>query len=161
MQALGGHIPKQGAATLAKMSQGFPQHIHGYIKGACFACDKHGGLDSAIAIDEATDYGRRLRHDHYQSRLAALGAANRSAMLNVAATMLGKGVDRLDWDDAVEAAAAKRKNPESVVEAVERGVLAESEDGTVGFGMPSFFAFMQQQIRERERRMAQHPPPER
>ena len=48
-----------------------------------------------------------------------------------------------DWDDAVEAAAAKRANPESVVEAaVERGVLAESEDGTLGFGIPSFFTYM-------------------
>ena len=155
LQALGGNIPKQAAAALAKMSQGFPQHVHGYIEGACFAYDKHGGLDSSTAVNEAADYGHRLRQDHYQSRLAAMGAANRSAMLNVAAAMLGRGVDRLDWDEAVEAAAAKRQNPESVVEAaVERGVLAESEDGTVGFGIPSFFAYMRQQIRERERRAA-------
>ena len=72
-----------------------------------------------------------------------MGAANRSATLNIAATMLGRGVDRLDRDDAVEAAAAKRRNPESVVEAaVERGVLAEGEDGTLGFGIPSFFTYM-------------------
>ena len=30
--------------------------------------------------------------------------------------------------------------------AVERGVLVESEDGTVGFGMPSFFAYMRAQV---------------
>ena len=154
LQVLGGSISKQGAAALAKMSQGFPQHIHGYIEGACFAHDKHGGLDSSAALDEAADYGHRLRQDHYQSRLAAMGAANRSAMLNVAATMLGRGVDCLDWDEAVAAAAAKRQNPESVIEsAVERGVLAESEGGTVGFGIPSFFAYMRQQIRERDRRV--------
>lgn len=159
LQALGGEIPKQGAATLAQMSQGFPQHIHGYIKGACAAYDKHGGLTTAAAIDDAAAYGHRLRREHYQSRLAALGAANRSAMLNVAATMLGSGVDWLDWDDAVEAAAAKRENAEAVVEAaVERGVLAESEDGTVGFGMPSFLAYMEDQIKARERRLAEAAP---
>lgn len=148
MQALGGEIPKQGAATLAQMSQGFPQHIHGYIKGACAAYDEHGGLDSRAAIDDAAEYGHRQRQDHYQDRLAALGAANRSAMLNVAATMLDKGVDRLAWDAAVEAAGAKRENPEAVIEAaVARGVLAEAEDGTVGFGMPSFFAYMEAQLK--------------
>lgn len=155
LQALGGDIPKQSAAALAKMSQGFPQHLHGYIEGACFAYDKHGGLDSSTALAEAADYGHRRRQEHYQGRLAALGIANRSAMLNVAATMQSSGVDRLDWDDAVQAAAAKRQNPESVIEAaVERGVLAEYEDGTVGFGIPSFFAYMGEQIRERERRAA-------
>lgn len=153
MQALGGEIPKQGAATLAQMSQGFPQHIHGYIKGACAAYDKHGGLDSRAAIDDAAEYGHRQRQDHYQDRLAALGAANRSAMLNVAATMLDRGVERLDWDAAVEAARAKRENPEAVIEAaVARGVLAEAEDGTVGFGIPSFFAYMEAQLQARERR---------
>ena len=155
LRALGGAIAKPAAAALAQMSQGFPQHVHGYIEGACFAYDEHGGLESSAALDEAADYGNRFRQDHYQSRLAAMGAANRSAMLNIAATMLGRGVDRLDWDDAVEAAAAKRDNPESVVEAaVERGVLAESEDGTLGFGIPSFFAYMRQQIQERDRRAA-------
>lgn len=153
LQALGGDIPKPRAATLAKMSQGFPQHVHGYIEGACVAYDKHGGLDSSAAVDEAADHGHRLRQEHYQGRLAALGAANRSAMLNVASTMLDRGVDRLDWDDAVEAAAAKRPNPESVVQAaIERGVLAENEDGTVGFGIPSFFAYMGEQIKERDQR---------
>ena len=155
LQALGGTIPKQGAAALATMSQGFPQHIHGYITGACLAHDEYGGLDSSSAIDAAARHGDRLRHDHYQSRLAALGAANRSAMLNIAATMRSKGVARLDWDEAVAAAAAKRPNPEAVVEAaVARGVLAESEDGAVGFGIPSFFHYVCQQIQERERRLA-------
>ena len=153
LEALGGDISKQGAATLAQMSQGFPQHIHGYIEGACAAYDEHGGLDAPAAIDAAAAYGHRLRHDHYQTRLAAMGAANRSAMLNVAATMLETGVDWLDWDDAVAAAAAKRENPEAVVEAaVERGVLAEREDGTVGFGVPSFLAYMGEQITARDRR---------
>ena len=153
LQALGGDIPKPRAATLAKMSQGFPQHVHGYIEGACVAYDKHGGLDSSAAVDEAADHGHRLRQEHYQGRLAALGTANRSAMLNVASTMLDRGVDRLDWDDAVEAAAAKRPNPESVVQAaIERGVLAENEDDTVGFGIPSFFAYMREQIKERAQR---------
>ena len=159
LQALGGNIPAPAAAALAKMSQGFPQHVHGYIEGACLAYDKHGGLEDSTALDEAADYGHRFRRDHYQSRLAAMGAANRSAMLHIAATMLGKGVDHLDWDEAVAAAAAKRPNPESVVEAaVERGVLAEDEDGTVGFGIPSFFAYMGEQIRERDRRAAVEPP---
>lgn len=153
LQALGGDIPKPRAATLAKMSQGFPQHVHGYIEGACAAYDMHGGLDSSAAVDEAADHGHRLRQEHYQGRLAALGTANRSAMLNVASTMLDRGVDRLDWDDAVEAAAAKRPNPEPVVQAaIERGVLAENEDGTVGFGIPSFFAYMREQIKERDQR---------
>lgn len=153
MRALGGDIPAAGATALARLSQGFPQHIHGYIKGACAAYDKHGGLASQAAIDDAAAYGYRLRHDHYQSRLAALGAANRSAMLNVAATMLEKGIDRLAWDAAVEAAAAKRKDPEAVVEAaVARGVLAEAEDGTVGFGVPSFLAYMQEQLKALGRR---------
>lgn len=158
MQALGGEIPKQGAATLAQMSQGFPQHIHGYIRGACAAYDKHGGLDSPAAIDDAAEYGHRQREEHYQDRLAALGAANRSAMLNVAETMLERGVDQLAWDAAVEAARTKRENPEAVIEAaVARGVLAEAEDGTVGFGMPSFFAYMEAQLKAREGRTPSTP----
>ena len=162
LQALGGEISKQGATTLAHRSQGFPQHIHGYVRGACAAYDEHGGLDAAAAIDAAAAYGDRLRQGHYQGRLAAMGAANRSAMLDVAAAMLERGVDWLDWDDAVAAARGKRDNAEAVVAAaVERGVLAESEDGTVGFGVPSFLAFMGEQVRDRERRQAQMAPGQR
>ncbi len=156
---LGGGIPKAATAALAKMSQGFGKHVHGYIEGACLAYDKYGGLHRSAAVDEAANHGHRLRQDHYQNRLAALGAVNRSAMLNVAATMLRRGVDRLNWEAAVAAAAAKRPNPESVVlAAVERGVLSESEDGTVGFGIPSFFAYMRQQISHRDRRAVRPLP---
>ena len=109
LRALGGAIPQPAASTLAQMSQGFPQHVHGYIEGACFAYDEHGGLESSGAVDEAADYGNRLRQDHYQSRLAAMGAANRSAMLNIAAMMLGRCVDRLDWDIAVPLTSGSRR----------------------------------------------------
>ena len=42
MQALGHGIPEACAEALSKASQGFPQHIHGYLAAALQAIDEHG-----------------------------------------------------------------------------------------------------------------------
>ena len=42
--ALGHDVPELCAERLAQASMGFPQHIHGYLAGACEAIARHGRL---------------------------------------------------------------------------------------------------------------------
>lgn len=153
MYALGCPIPQQSVDALAEASLGFPQHIHGYIEGACAAVDKYDGLDSSESLKEALAHGHRVRLDYYQSRLAALRLKNRAPVESVAAAMMHRKTDRLTWLEAVSAASAFTDDGESAVEnAVERGVLTVDEAGDLRFGIPSFHEYMRQRVRPRQPR---------
>ena len=64
MNALGHDIAEPSATALAKASQGFPQHIHGYLTGA---------------LEQALQAGDQARADYYATRLDML--SDQDAML--------------------------------------------------------------------------------
>lgn len=145
MEALAHSIDGHCAVALAAASHGFPQHIHGYLEGACQAIEEHGALGSAAALATAMKVGDGRRKDYYNGRLGALAPRNRAAMSGVAAMMRTAGTTELTWLDAV--ACAERTpgvNGEAAVDdAIRHGVLTEDEEGNLSFGIPSFHSHMQ------------------
>ena len=148
MDALDHPIERRFAVALAEASYGFPQHVHGYLEGACEAIEKHGALDSDAALAAALETGHKKRVDYYNGRLGTLAPRNRAAMFQVAATMRDAGTEALTWLDA---AAAARRTPmvdgdAAIDDAIRHGVLTEDEEGNLSFGIPSFHGHMQEQL---------------
>ena len=110
MAALGEAIPEACVAALAQASQGFPQHVHGYLNGALEAIAKHGALASGPALDDALRTGDRARTAYYDARLAML--PNQNAMLPVIHAMRQQNRDVLWQEDAVATIQAASFNGE-------------------------------------------------
>ena len=149
MAALGHDIAEPSAAALAKASQGFPQHIHGYLTGAFEAIDEHGSLEAAGALEQALQAGDQTRADYYATRLDMLSAQD--AMLPVIEIMLATGRDSLRRSEAVAVANKASFDSEAAVrQAIAHGVLT-SEHGAVSFGIPSFHKHMADLLGEHQR----------
>ena len=50
MRAMGHEITEESVVALAKASQGFPQHIHGYLKGAVEAISQYAALKRSARL---------------------------------------------------------------------------------------------------------------
>ena len=149
MAALGHGIPKACAVALARASQGFPQHIHGYLNGALEAIATHGALATGPSLDDALQAGDRARAGYYDARLFML--PNQNAMFPVVRAMREQNRDRLWQEEAVAAVdAASFDGERTVREAVKHGVLSLAGGG-VGFGIPSFRDHVEHLLRERTR----------
>ena len=136
MAALGHKIPNVCATALAKASQGFPQHIHGYLNGALEAIATHGSLATGPSLGDALQAGDRARTKYYDARLQML--PNQNAMLPVVIAMQQKSRDLLWQEEAVAAIdAASFDGERTVNEAIKHGVLTLASGG-VGFGIRSF-----------------------
>ena len=156
MAALGHAIPETCVAVLALASQGFPQHIHGYLSGALEAIAKHGALTPGRSLDDALRAGDKARAHYYDARLAML--ENQNAMLAVVRAMRMNNRDCLWQEDAVAAIEAASFDGERTVrEALKHGVLTVAR-GRVGFGIPSFREHMERLLDER-RELEQPPSP--
>ena len=141
LQALGHAVPKACLQALAKASQGFPQHIHGYLAAALQAIDEHGGLDEGPALQSALQAGHQARIDYYDSRLRLLQGIK--PMQALAAIMNQRGTNALAIEDAtLELDAAGFNGQEALDKAIAHGVLAEDPPGSVSFGIPSFHGYM-------------------
>ena len=141
MQALGHAIPKACADALAKASQGFPQHIHGYLAAALQAIDEHGGLAEGPALESALQAGHQARADYYDSRLRLLQGIK--PMQTLAGAMAQRGTSALAIEDAVlELDTAGFNGREALDKAIVHGVLAEDPLGAVSFGIPSFHGYV-------------------
>ena len=152
MVAMASPIDRSGAEALARASYGFPQHIHGYLAGACQAVAEHGGLESDAALVLALKIGEQRRSDYYNGRLGTLAPGHRAAMASVAAAMRDANTTELAWLDAVAAAdKTPRVDGEAAIEdAVRHGVLTEREEGNLSFGIPSFHGHMRRQLERRD-----------
>ena len=139
-------------AKLAAASHGFPQHIHAYVRGAVEVVRKLGHCGEGPPLEEALRRGDARRSDYYLDRLASMGMNDPiGAMAHIVAALDKRGVDAMLIDDAIAAFTGTKHDGQAVVEeAVARGVLARQRDGTVGFGIPSFQAFLQAKLRERD-----------
>ena len=144
--ALGHEIPEASVAALAKASQGFPQHIHGYLHGAIEAIDKHGNLEPGPSLDAALKAGDQARTDYYDTRLSML--ADQDAMLPVIETMLATGRDSLRRSETIKAVNEAAFDGETTVrQAVAHGVLTLDRGG-LSFGIPSFRRHMEHLLEE-------------
>ena len=123
---------------------GFPQHIHGYLEGACEAIRRHGSGDSANVLCTALANGDAARRRYYEGRLGSM--AHPRLMLELAARMERNGCESLPWNEAVRVLAPPAGNAaqaeEALVDGVARGVLTRDMLHDVSFGIPSFHAFM-------------------
>ena len=145
-------LPDDCVAKLAAASHGFPQHIHAYVRGAVEVVRKLGHCGEGPPLEEALRRGEARRSDYYLDRLASMGMNDPiGAMAHIVAALDKRGVDAMLIDDAIAAFTDTKHDGQAVVEeAVARGVLARQRDGTVGFGIPSFQAFLQAKLRERD-----------
>ena len=152
MAAMGQEITEAGAAALAKASQGFPQHVHGYLNGALEAIDSRGSLAAEGALELALKLGDEARADYYDTRLAML--ADQDAMLPVIEGMLAEDRDSLRRLEAVAAVGATFPDGEGAVrQAIAHGVLTQQRGG-VSFGIPSFHRHMAGLLEEHRSRHA-------
>ena len=153
MKALGRDIPKAQARCLANESHGFPQHIHGYLSGACAAYDACGSLESESAMNEALALGRKARTAFYNRRLNSL--LDRDAMQPVIDAMAEAGTNAMTRRQAATAieSAHGGEGAAAVDSAIAHGVLSVSDDGLLRFGIPSFHAHMLQHERHRGRHL--------
>ena len=139
--ALGHTVPKTCLQALAKASQGFPQHIHGYLAAALQAIDEHGGLNEGPSLQSALQAGQQARIDYYDSRLRLLQGIK--PMQALAATMNQRDTSALAIEDAaLELDTAGFNGQEALDKAIVHGVLAEDPPGSISFGIPSFHGYM-------------------
>ena len=139
LEALGVDIDEARAGPLATASMGFPQHIHGYLRGAVEAAAQHGNLDSDAAIVDALAYGDAQRTRYYNERLASMERP--ALMLTLAKHMHGRGDKVLFWDDAASALATPDAD-DVLNDAIAKGVLTTDQYHRVSFGIPSFHDHM-------------------
>ena len=137
-----GHkIPVESARALADASQGFPQHIHGYMEGALSALAEHGHLDDEAALASALQAGHQHR-DAYYDLTADKMAPDRSVIFPVVDLMERRNTTLLTRKDAALAVSESGEDGDAVVrQAIEHGVL-ELSKGQVSFAIPSFHAHM-------------------
>ena len=151
MLALGHDIPHTCVQALAEESMGFPQHIHGYLAGACGAISLHGRLLEGPSLSEALAVGEKARVAYYEGRLRLM--SNSRAMLAVIGAMNERGVRFLDIDAARKALGEASFDGAAVVrEAIEHGVLARNARSELSFGIPSFHSYMQDWLNDEQRR---------
>ena len=155
--ALGHEVPEFCAKELAQASMGFPQHVHGYLAGACEAISHHGCLAEGAPLAQALAIGDEARVAYYEGRLRLM--SNSRAMLTVIDAMAKRGGDILDIDATTRALDEASFDGARVVrEAIEHGVLTRNARSELSFGIPSFHGYMQDWLRHEQRRRMDSKP---
>ena len=150
-------VEDEAVARLAAESQGFPHHIWCYMAGAESAIQEHGALRTEDAFRHALNEGNKRRTRYYWDRLRSMEHSTPGAfppMLAVAAAMAAKDDTRLTHREAIAAIdseTAKGEDANAILNnALAKGVLTKERTGAFRFGIPSFHAFMQEQLADRE-----------
>ena len=149
MACFGHDIPEACAKALAMESHGFPQHIHGFLKGAMDVISKHGSIDVGATLQEAIEKGRAQRIDYCQSRLASMATVpSDEAMFPIVRALAAADADFMRHSAAVRAYEGSEFDGEAVIrDAIDHGVLTRQPKGTVGFGIPSFRAYLTNELK--------------
>ena len=157
LKNLGHSVEDEAVARLAAASHGFPHHIWCYLAGAERGIEAHGALNTEEALRQALTEGSKRRIDYYWDRLRSMDHATPGAfqpMLAIAAAMAAKDDVRLTHREAISAITAQTAQGEEaraiVDNALAKGVLTTERNGAVSFGIPSFHAFMQDELANRE-----------
>ena len=158
LKNLGHSVEDEAVARLAAASQGFPHHIWCYMAGAESAIEERGTLHTEEALRHALNEGNKRRIGYYWDRLRSMEHSTPGAfqpMLAVAAAMASKDDTRLTHREAIAAidseTAAGEDGKAILNNALAKGVLTRDRTGALGFGIPSFHAFMQEELANRER----------
>ena len=156
LRNLGHRVEGEAVARLAAASQGFPHHIWCYMAGAESAIEARGALRTEEALRHALDEGRKRRIDYYWDRLHSMEHSTPGAfqpMLAVAAAMADKEEARLAYREAIAAIGTQTVEGEDgkaiLDNALAKGVLTRDRTGALGFGIPSFHAFMREELANR------------
>ena len=142
LRKLGCRASDEAVRALGKASHGFPQHIHGYIRSAQKAHERHGHLEDPGL---AGSVGRRRRGADEVLRRAP---GRRLAQAH-AGRRRGNGppgrreIDRDEAKRRLDDAGLDGKA--AVDDAVQHGVLTLGADGLVSFGIPSFHDHLREQ----------------
>ena len=157
LKNLGHRVQDEAVARLAAESHGFPHHIWCYMAGAESAIAEHGALQTEEALRHALNEGNKRRIGYYWDRLRSMEHATPGAfppMLAVAAAMAGKNHIRLTYREAIAAIdseTAEGEDADAILNnALAKGVLTKERTGAFGFGIPSFHAFMQEELADHE-----------
>ena len=149
--ALGHEVPERCAEELAQATMGFPQHVHGYLAGACESISRHGRLAEGAPLTEALAIGHKARVAYYEGRLRLM--SNSRAMLAVIGAMAQHGDASLDIDATTKVLDEASFDGRGVVrEAIEHGVLTRNARSELSFGIPSFHGYMLDWLRHEQRR---------
>ena len=144
-------VPSASLDALVDASQGFPQHINGYLQGAHAALTRHGHLQGE-ALKEALRHGGERSIAYYNHRLSA--AHSRKPMTALMAAMERAQRIRLEYHDAKNVLVEAGFGAAELDAAVAHGALTCDDEDHVSFGIPSFHTYMKQlldQERARER----------
>ena len=160
LKNVGLHIEEEAAERLAAASQGFPHHIWCYMAGAESAIEEHGALETEGALRQAMNEGSKRRIDYYWDRLCSMEHATPGAfqpMLAVAAAMAGKDYTCLAYREVIAAVGTQTAAGEDATaildNALAKGVLTRERTGDLSFGIPSFHAFMQEELAARKQQV--------
>lgn len=149
--ALGHEVPERCAEELAQATMGFPQHVPGYLAGACESISRHGRLAEGAPLTEALAIGHKARVAYYEGRLRLM--SNSRAMLAVIGAMAQHGDASLDIDATTKVLDEVSFDGRGVVrEAIEHGVLTRNARSELSFGIPSFHGYMLDWLRHEQRR---------
>ena len=132
---IGVAVAEDTADKLATAAMRFPQHVHGYLEAALKVHRECNDIDTRNAVAKVLAIGREAREEHYMSRMAAVGRADK--VYPLAEYMANTEKNSVTWEKAESLIGS------AVVEAaVHHGVLSVSEDGVLSFGIPSFRSYM-------------------
>lgn len=140
-------VPAASVNRLATASQGFPQHINGYLEGAAAALDRHGLL-AGPALDQALAHGERRRIAYYDQRL--LAGHSRRPMIEVARAMDRARSSELAYHKAKQVLRDAEFDEADLDLAIAHGSLLRDERDNVSFAIPSFHAYMRQLLAQQE-----------
>lgn len=157
LKNLGHRVQDEAVARLAAESHGFPHHVWCYMAGAESAIEEHGALQTEEALRHALNEGNKRRIEYYWDRLRSMEHATPGAfppMLAVAAAMAGKNHTRLTYREAIAAIdseTAEGEDADAILNnALAKGVLTKERTGAFRFGIPSFHAFMREELADHE-----------
>ena len=157
LRNLGHRVQDEAVARLAAESHGFPHHVWCYMAGAEIAIEERGALQTEEALRHALNEGNKRRIEYYWDRLRSMEHATPGAfppMLAVAAAMAGKNHTRLTYREAIAAIdseTAEGEDADAILNnALAKGVLTKERTGAFRFGIPSFHAFMQEELADHE-----------
>ena len=132
-------VPTKSFGELVEASQGFPQHVNGYLDGAHRALLQHGRLEGK-SLEEALRYGDERRVDYYNQRLATEHLHR--PMTTLVAAMEQDRPTPLNYHDALKVLEQAGFGKRELEGAIAHGALSCDSDDRVSFGIPSFHSYM-------------------
>ena len=142
-------VPAKSMDELVEASQGFPQHVNGYLNGAHRALLQHGHLEGK-SIEEALRYGGERRVDYYNQRLATEHLHR--PMTTLVAAMEQDRPTPLNYHDALKLLEQAGFGKRELEGAIAHGALSCDSDDRVSFGIPSFHSYMVDLLAKERRR---------